>query len=227
MKSALVRLVTGLAALALAQPTRAQPQPAPELTAGQIQSLSATGLTVVSQGKPIVFRIAPTVQVISSHRGTVADIKPGSFIGTTNTPIAAAAGRSTEVHVFPPGVKLGEGDRPMGPIPGAGGARPAGGNRMTNGTVRSSTASMAANRMTNGSVSRLAKGSNGLAFDVDYGNGVRHIVVPPSTPVMMMDRGSLSDLKPGMTVLIGAVRARDGARVATFINLPPPPPPHR
>ena len=187
----------------------------PQLTPGVITTVSATDLTINNQDTPASFQLSPATQIMVTHAGTIADIKPGSFIGTTNVPSADGTGQSTEVHVFPPGVKMGEGDRPMG-------AAPTATTRMTNGTVSAAAPKAgSATRMTNGSVGTVANAAAGLEMDVAYEGGKRHIVVPSDTPVMVMSSGSTQLLKPGVKVLVGAVPAASGNPTATFINIQP------
>ena len=189
----------------------------PQLVGGAVQSASATELTISANDAPVSFRLSPQTTIMVAHQGTVADIKPGSFIGTTNVPSADGTGESTEVHIFPPGVKMGEGDRPMPAQPSA----PA--SRMTNGTVSASQPAQDAgtSRMTNGSVGGVSKASGGIEMDVAYEGGQRHIVVPPNTPVMVMSTGTTALLKPGTQVLVGYLPGADGAKDATFINVQP------
>jgi hypothetical protein len=203
-----------LVAASSATPSPASAQP--QLTPGVVVMASATELAINSSDTPATFQLSPATTIMVAHTGTVADIKPGSFIGTTNVPSADGTGQSTEVHIFPPGVKMGEGDRPMGATPAA----PA--SRMTNGTVSAAApAEASATRMTNGSVGAVANAPAGLAMDVAYAGGQRHIVVPADTPVMVMSSGTTELLKPGVKVLVGAVPGPNGSRDATFINITP------
>ncbi len=203
-------------AAASAAPAEANVQP--QLTAGSVQTVSATELTIKAQDGPATFQLSPATVIMVAHQGKVSDIKSGDFIGTTNVPSADGSGQSTEVHIFPPGVKMGEGDRPMGPPSSSGPA-----SRMTNGAV--STVSPGSGepvtRMTNGSVGQVAGGAKGIEMDVAYEGGTRHVVVPADTPVMVMSTGTTALLKPGTNVLVGAVPGANGARDATFINVQP------
>ena len=102
-----------LAALAAASVAFAQPASAPsgpKFIRGAVTSVAADQLVVKARdGKSFAITLAKgwTVQVTKAI--TAADIKPGSFIGTAEMPQADGTGRSLEVHVFPPGVKMGEG----------------------------------------------------------------------------------------------------------------------
>ncbi len=75
--------------------------------------------------------------------------------------------------------------------------------------------------MTNGSVGAVANAPAGLAMDVAYAGGKRHIVVPADTPVMVMSSGTTDLLKPGTKVLVGAAPTPGGIPTATFINIQP------
>ena len=202
-------------------PAPAPPAAQPQFTGGKVQSASATELTIVSQNGPVSFQLTPATQIMVTHTGTVADIKPGSFLGTTNVPSADGTGQSTEVHVFPPGVKMGEGDRPMGPPPSDGSTVAV--SRMTNGAVSAVAPAQDAStpRMTNGSVGAVANGTGGVEMDVAYAGGKRHIVVPAKTPVMVLTSGTTALLKPGVNVLVGAVPGQGGSSEASFINIQP------
>jgi hypothetical protein len=187
----------------------ASAQVQPTLTPGVVSAASATSLTITSQGAPMTFQLTPSSTIMVTHKGSVADIKAGDFLGTTNVSSPDGSGQSTEVHIFPPGVKMGEGDRPMGPA--------GGGTRMTNGTV-STAGAAGGTRMTNGAAGNVSTGAQGVQMDVAYQGGTRHIVVPPSTPVMVMSNGTTDMLKPGTKVLVGHVKGSSGEE-AQFINV--------
>jgi hypothetical protein len=199
-----------LAGAAWAQGDQVQPQ----LVNGKVQSVSASEISIASQGLTMTFALTPKTQIMTSRPGALADIKPGSFIGTTNNPTSAASGESTEVHIFPPGVKMGEGDRPMGPQ--------ASGARMTNGTVSSTAAGGAGGpRMTNGSVGTVAKAGSSITMKVDYAGGQRTVVVTDKTPIVVLTSLKPTAIKPGSSVLVGAVPGPNGTKEAQFINVQP------
>ncbi len=186
----------------------------PTLTPGVVSAASATSLTITSQGAPATYALTPATNIMVTHKGSLADIKAGTFLGTTNTPAADGTGSSTEVHIFPPGVKMGEGDRPMPAQPGAAAAR------MTNGTVSAASAAGGA-RMTNGSAGKVSTSGQGVQMDVAYEGGTRRIVVTPATPISVMSAGTPAMLKPGTKVLVGHAPAAGGPDTASFINVQP------
>ncbi len=186
----------------------------PQIVAGQIKSATTTQLTITSQGKTETVDLTPQTVIMAAHKGTVADIKPGSFIGTTNVPSGDGTGSSTEVHIFPPGVKMGEGDRPMPAAAGSGTA-----SRMTNGTVSSASPATGGSRMTNGAVGSVSGGAGGVEMDVTYQGGNRHIVVSPKTPVQVMTLASPRQLTKGTAVVLGVVPGAGESKTATFVNI--------
>jgi hypothetical protein len=188
----------------------------PTLTPGKVTSVTGSELVIASSDTPATFALGPQTVIMVAHKGSLADIKPGSFLGTTNVPSADGTGQSTEVHIFPPGVKMGEGDRPMGPANAA-----AASSRMTNGTVSAAAPETGASssRMTNGAAGQVSASGQGVEMDVDYAGGKRHISVPANTPVMVMTSGTTELLKPGTNVLVGSVPGPNGAKTATFVNV--------
>ena len=72
--------------------------------------------------------------------------------------------------------------------------------------------------MTNGAAGNVSSGTQGVQMDVAYQGGTRHIVVPPSTPVMVMSNGTTDMLKPGTKVLVGHVKGASGEE-AQFVNV--------
>jgi hypothetical protein len=196
--------VLGLATLAL--PAAAQQGPPPNIVQvrGTVQSVDASSLSVASNGATTKFALPPMPMVSVIKKIAVADIKSGSFIGTTNVDKPDGSGQSTEVHVFPPGVRMGEGHYPMG---------------------------ASGNMMTNGDVTMVVAGAKGQELDIKYngqgGSGVRHVVVPPDTPVISMTPGDVSMLKPGTPLSVVANKDASGAMTVLAINLgengaPPP-----
>ena len=189
----------------------------PVFSSGVVNTLTSNNLTIMANGAPVTFQLTPATTIMVTHKGSLSDIKAGVFLGATNTPSADGSGQSTEVHVFPPGVKMGEGDRPMGPPPAGGG----GATRMTNGTVSAASPASGGQRMTNGAAGNVASTAQGVQMDVAYQGGTRHIVVSPTTPITVLGSAKPADLKPGTNVLVGYVPAADGSKAASFINIQP------
>ena len=164
------------AAAALAQPPAAGP-PTPTVVRGTVTALTSASLTLKTDKGPQVVALAPTWTLAVLKPVAIDAIQAGSFIGTAEMPKADGTGVSLEVHVFPPGVKMGEGHYGWDLKPGS---------MMTSGTV--------------GTVVAGKKGSREL--DVSYSYGQRHITVPASVPVVQITPGTREMLKVGAPVFM-------------------------
>ena len=163
----------------------AQAQGGPHPVRGVVTAVSDNALTLTgADGAPVTVALAPT-WIVSVMKPIAADaIVPGSFIGSAEMPQADGNGRSLEVHIFPPGVKMGEGHYAWDSQPGA---------MMTNGTVGTVTAS-----------------SNGRELDVSYPSGTRHLVVPAGVPIVQITPGDRTMIKPGVHVFMVAAPTAAG-----------------
>ena len=194
----------GLAAL----PAAAQQGPPMTQIAGTVQSLDGERLVVSQKGAATPISLPSAVQISTMKTIDIGSIQPGSFIGTTNVQKPDGSGTSTEVHVFPPGLRMGEGNYPMGTGPGT--------------------------MMTNGDVTMTVTGASGQEMDIRYNNctpdgkctpgGTRHVVVPPGTPVIAITPVERSALRPGTTVMVMATKGPDGGLNAAFVNIGGPAP---
>jgi hypothetical protein len=114
VRSILIGFVLLLAGPAFAADPPAPPPMTP--STGTVVSISATSLVIKgSDGKDATFALAPGARVSKTHKGSVADVKPGQFIGTTAVEGPDGKLRATEIHVFPEGMRgTGEGHYPWG-----------------------------------------------------------------------------------------------------------------
>ena len=188
------------ALLATAQTVDAQTSPTN--LRGKVKSL--TGTTLVLQpksGRPITVNLAPTWGVTAMKSVAVDAIQTGSFIGTTTFERADGTGRSLEVHVFPPGVKIGQGHYPWDLKPHS--------------------------MMTNGDVGKVVAGKKGRTIEVAYPGGTHTIVVPNNVPVVTITGGDRAMVKPGVSVFVMSVKGADGTlgadRILVGDNGAPPP----
>jgi len=185
------------ATAALAQtPTTPAPAtpPTPTVVRGTVSAMTETQLTVKSDKGPQVVNLAGAWSVAVMKPVAIDAIQPGSFIGTAEMPSKdGTTGKSLEVHVFPPGVKMGEGHYGWDLKPGS---------MMTNGTV--------------GKVVAGKKGSREL--DVSYSYGQRHIVVPAKVPVVQITPGQRDMVKVGTPVFM-VVQKGPGGMMAGSVSV--------
>jgi hypothetical protein len=178
-----------LAALSLALPATAQTPP--QNVRGPVKSLSGADLTIQTAVGPTIVKLSATWSVVEMQPVGVEAIKPGSFIGTTTVEKADGTGRSLEVHVFPPGVKIGEGSYPWDLKPHS--------------------------TMTNGTVGKVVEGAKGRTLEVAYTGGSRSVLVPPNIPIVQITPGTRAMVKPGVKVFIVPIKRPDGALAADTV----------
>ena len=191
-----------IAGLAVAVAFAAAAQTAPVRLRGKIKSIAGDALVVQPRdGAPVVVKLAATWAVIVMKPVDVGAIAPGSFIGTTTMERPDGTGRSLEVHVFPPGMKPGQGHYPWDLKPHS--------------------------MMTNGDVGKVVATPKGRMVEVSYPGGMHQILVPPNVPVVAFTPGERAMLKPGVRVFIIPAKTADGTlsadRVVIGVNGAAPP----
>jgi hypothetical protein len=172
-----IRIATVALGLALlGGPAIAQAAPV-HRTRGTIDSVTPTQLVVTSRsGATLTFAITSATKVAGEKTVPASAIQQGSYIGSAAVPAGDGKLRALEVTVFPPQMKgVGEGHYAWD-------------------LGRSSS-------MTNGTVGHLVV-ANGNTMTVDYAGGEKTIIVPPDVPIVTIDPGSMSDLKPGVKVIV-------------------------
>ncbi len=177
---ALSSLLLPLAAIAQAPP----PGP-PPVARGVIVSLANDTLTLKTDaGTTESIALSKDWKVTVLKPVDISAIQPGSFIGTAEMPQKDGTGRSLEVHVFPPGVKAGEGHYGWDSKKGS--------------------------MMTNGTVGKVTTGAKGRELQVTYPNGERKIVVPKGVPIVQFTDGERSLIKPGIPAFLIAPKTPNG-----------------
>jgi hypothetical protein len=191
-----------LAGGALASGPMASAQDAQQHVRGKVTSVSTDSVVVKTRtGIALTVKLAPTWRVAVTKKVDMAAIKPGSFIGTTTIEKADGTGRSLEVHIFPPGVKMGAGHYAWDLRPHS--------------------------MMTNGDVGKVVASPKGDTIEVAYPGGAHTILVPPSARVVETVPGERPMIKPGVGVFMVAAKLADGTLAADTVlvgeNGEPPP----
>ncbi len=176
----------GLAAARAQAPVQTPVQaPEPTRLRGTITAVAGPVLTIQpAAGAPLTLRLAPDAKVTVTERASLADIKPGSYVGIANV---GGDGHqdALEVHIFPEAARgSGEGQRGWDLGHGNGGA----------------------SRMTNGSVGTKVEAVDGQTLTVTYKGGQSAIQVRPNTPVVRFVPGTAADLKVGNGVFVRDAR---------------------
>ena len=187
-------LRAAVAALAIAASSQALAQQG-ERVRGTIEKLDGSVLAVkTSDGQAVRIKLTDDARVVGVVKASMAEIKPGSFIGSAATPQADGSQKALEVHIFPEAMRgTGEGHRPY--------------------FIPNST-------MTNGTAGNAVKAVDGDALMVSYKGGEKKIVVPPGVPIVRYEIGDRSDLKPGAAfTILSAVKKSDGSLETNRVNV--------
>lgn len=182
------------ASLAMIVPVHAADEPGQRIgIRGAITALDGDTLKVhTNRGEDVTVQLLKETAVRGVTLAKVADIKPGSYIGSAAVPQADGTLKALEVHVFPPEMAgTGDGHRPFD---------------LTAGST-----------MTNGSVGELVI-NNGRSITVNYKGGQKTIVIADDVPIVNLLPGDRSLLKPGVKVVLFARKAADGSLTAQGIS---------
>jgi Cu/Ag efflux protein CusF len=163
--------------------------------AGTIEKVDGDKVVVKpASGADVTLTLTAKAMIVGVAKASLADIKPGDFVGSAAMPQADGSQKALEVHIFAEQMRgTGEGHRPF--------------------TVPGST-------MTNGTVGDMVTATGGNTLTVKYKDGEKKIVVGPDVPVVryvVTDRG---ELKPGAHIVaLNAVKKPDGSIDAPRINV--------
>jgi Domain of unknown function (DUF5666) len=160
-----------------------------------IRTISADGATLsvrTRAGEDQTVRLTPKTRFILVVPASLADVKPGDFVGVAALPGEGGELKAMEVHIFPESMRgTGEGYRPFDLAP------------------KSS--------MTNGDISARVDAATGPKLTVTYKGGEQTIVVDPKTPIVALEPASRADLKPGANIIARGPKQGDGSIDAAFV----------
>jgi hypothetical protein len=165
----------------------AQQPPTPTRVRGTIEGVEGDVLSVRSRsGEHVKLHLSGDAKVVGIIRISLADIKLGSFIGTTTVPGPDGVPTAVEVHVFPEDMRgTGEGSRPYDLRPNS--------------------------TMTNATVSEQVAGNDGQTLMIKYKDGEKKVTVGPDTPVVTYVPGEKSDLKTDAKIIAFVKQLPDGS----------------
>ena len=165
----------------------AQQPPAPSRVRGTVEAVDGEVLAVKSRsGEDFRLRMTGDMRVVGIAKIALADIKVGSFIGTTTVPGPDGAQNAVEVHVFPEDMRgTGEGSRPWDLRPNS--------------------------SMTNATVAESVVGNDGHTLLIKYKDGEKKVQVSPETPVVTYVPAEKSELKAGAKVIAFTRKLPDGS----------------
>jgi hypothetical protein len=191
MSGAVALLSIAAALVATAWPAGAQQT---RRVNGTIESVDGPTLAIKTSQGEVKVTITANAAVFGVAKATLADVKPGAFIGVGARPQADGSQRAIRVMIFAESQRgTGEGHRPWD--------RP--GTTMTNATVDTTVASV-----------------EGGVVTVKYKGGEKKIIIGPDAIIMAYVVGDKNELKTGAKVAINAaVQKPDGSLEASRVNI--------
>ncbi len=185
------RILTAIALVAAFAVSSAQAQTV--AVAGVIGGVDGSVITVKQRdGSEAKVKLADNVTVSGVVKKTIADIKPGDFLGIGAIPQADGSQRAVRVSIF--AAPNNEGFRPWNGAPQG---------TMTNATVDTSVASV-----------------DGQVLTMKYKGGEKKIVVSPETQITTNVSGNKSELQKGANVRISnATKKPDGTFEASRVSV--------
>jgi hypothetical protein len=150
-----------------------------------VKTRDGADLKIALADKPVFTAIIPA---------TLADLKPGTYVGSAAMPGPDGSLSAVEVHIFPEAMRgTGEGHRPWD-----------GGAQAT---------------MTNANVETAVAGVDGQTLTLKYKDGEKKLLVTPQTAIVSFAPGDRTEVKAGTKIFIAAAQKQpDGSLQATRIS---------
>jgi len=146
-----------------------------------IKNRDGAELKLTMADNPLFVAIAPA---------TMADIKPGMFVGSTGLTQPDGSQKAIEVHIFPESMRgTGEGHYDWDLKPQT--------------------------KMTNANVEQTVAGNDGQMLSVKYKGGEKKLLVTPETAVVTYVIGASSDIKPGTRIFVAAAKKQPDGTLQT------------
>jgi hypothetical protein len=121
---------------------------------------------------------------------TMADIKPGMYVGSAGMMEADGTQKAIEVHIFPESMRgTGDGHYDWDLMPKS--------------------------KMTNGNVEQAVTGVDGPVLSVKYKDGEKKLVVTPQTVVVTYQMGKKEEIQPGTRIFVAAAKKQPDGTLQT------------
>jgi hypothetical protein len=158
---------------------------------GTIESIDGPVFVVKNRdGAELKLTVTDKPLFVAIVKATMADIKPGMFVGSTGVTQEDGTQKAIEVHIFPESMRgTGEGHYDWDLKPQT--------------------------KMTNANVEQTVAGVDGQILSVKYKDGEKKVLVTPETAVVTYVTGAREDLKPGIKIFVGAAKKQPDGTVQT------------
>ena len=158
---------------------------------GTIESVEGPVYVVKNRdGAELKLTVTDNPLFVAISPSTMADIKPGMFVGSAGMMQADGTQKAIEVHIFPESMRgTGEGHYDWDLKPQS--------------------------KMTNANVEQTVAGVDGQILSVKYKDGEKKLLVTPETIVVTYVPGNKDDLKPGTKIFVSAAKKQPDGTVQT------------
>jgi hypothetical protein len=183
--------------------------PEHERLRGTVSAVSANELTIRTASGEVSMSLAGDTKYLTAARSNLNHIAADSYVGVATKNVGDKL-VALDVLIFPLSMKgAAEGHFPWDRLPDTtltGGPHTT--SSMTNGSVaavaQNGNAATTNSSMTNGSVAAASERGGARQLTVIYKGGEQMILVPPTAPVVTLQIGGVSDIKPGDAVFVNA-----------------------
>src|SRR5437763_8379872 len=146
-----------------------------------IKSRDGSELKLTLTDNPLYVAISPS---------TMADIKPGMFVGSAGMMQPDGTQKAIEVHIFPESMRgTGEGHYDWDLLPKS--------------------------KMTNANVEHAVNSVDGQILSVKYKDGEKKLLVTPETVVVTYEFGKKEEVQPGTKIFVSAAKKQPDGTVQT------------
>jgi hypothetical protein len=158
---------------------------------GTIESIDGPAFVVKNRdGAELKLTMTDNPLFVAIVKSTMADIKPGMFVGSTGMTQPDGSQKAIEVHIFPESMRgTGEGHYDWDLKPNT--------------------------KMTNANVEQTVAGVEGPVLSVKYKDGEKKLMVTPETAVVTYVIGARDDLKPGTRIFVAAAKKQADGTLQT------------
>jgi hypothetical protein len=158
---------------------------------GTVESIDGPMFVVKNRdGAELKLTMTDNPLFVAIVKSTMADIKPGMFVGSTGMTQEDGSQKAIEVHIFPESMRgTGEGHYDWDLKPQT--------------------------KMTNANVEQTVAGVDGQMLSVKYKGGEKKLLVTPETVVVTYVVGDRNDLKPGTKIFVAAAKRQPDGSLQT------------
>jgi hypothetical protein len=142
------------------------------------------------EGAEVKLTVTDNPLFVAISPSTMADIKPGMFVGSAGMMQPDGTQKAMEVHIFPESMRgTGEGHYDWDLKPQS--------------------------KMTNGNVEQTVAAVDGPILSVKYKDGEKKLLVTPETVVVAYVAGNKDELKPGTKIFVAAAKKQPDGTLQT------------